>query len=107
MSYNRQKRYSGAVSRNESREGQPMEKTWKYMMEKGDAKASGKEQFFPHPDQGIPYGTNIRDNKFDKAISQVEKVNNSVANWRKKKAEAKVVKLEPKEGEKGAQATSE
>lgn len=80
------------ISRNETTEGRTIEKAWEQLMQDGQIKVVGKETLYPN--EGIPYGTDIRANFWDKAIAETEKVTKAVTAWRKKKADQRKAELE-------------
>lgn len=75
------------LKKNTSTEGETIEETITRMINNGDANFIEKEIIYTPPEKGVLYGTDIRGDKFDKAIENTEKVTNDVRKKRAKKWE--------------------
>lgn len=75
---------TGGINHNETTEGIPVEQMWTEMLESKEIGGlEGKELMYPQ--EGIPYGTDIRGNKWDKAISETDKVTKAITAARERK----------------------
>lgn len=75
----------GGIKRNETVEGLPVERMWSQLKDNQSVGGlEGKELMYPQ--EGIPYGTDIRGNKWDEAINQTEKVTKAITAARDRKA---------------------
>lgn len=99
----------GGIKRNETTEGLPVERMWSQLKDnKSTGNIQGKELMYPQ--EGIPYGTDIRGSKWDKAIGETEKVTKAITASRERKAkkaeerrEAQLKEQAEKRAEKGTE----
>lgn len=79
----------GGIKRNETKEGLPPERMFEMMKDNASTGGlQGKEAIYPM--EGIPYNTDIRSNKWDKAIGETDKISKAIAadrDRKKKRAE--------------------
>lgn len=77
----------GGIKRNETTEGLPPERAWQALKDDmSTGNIQGKTPMYPA--EGIPYGTDIRSNKWDKAVGENDKLSKAIAASRDKKAKA-------------------
>jgi len=99
----------GGIKKNETTEGLPVEKMWAALKDNQSVGGlEGKELMYPQ--DGIPYGTDIRDSKWDKAIGETEKVTKAITAARERKskqaADKRAEMLKKQAEERGEIATS-
>lgn len=90
-----------SISINKAREGEPMEKALQRMINNNEGEAMGKDVIYTRPEDGVPYGTDIRGDKFEKAIANTDKVTAHVRAARDKKYEERRKKMKPVTEEEG------
>ena len=74
----------GGIRRNETTEGLPPERMWQELKE--NQSTGGLEGKTPiYPAEGIPFYTDIRSNKWDKAIAETDKLSKAIAADRDRK----------------------
>lgn len=101
--YRKKNAQKGSIERNESTEGRPIEMMWKQMKDNpSTGTMTGKEMMYPQ--EGIPYGTDIRDNKWDQAINQTNKVTKAITAARKRGQERRAEQLEKQAKERAEKA---
>lgn len=98
----------GGIKRNETVEGLPVERMWSALKDNQNVgNLQGKELMYPQ--EGIPYGTDIRGNKWDKAIGETEKVTKAITAARDRKAkkaeEKRAEQLKKQAEERGEKTT--
>lgn len=102
---------SGSINRNESKQGLPIEKHWQAIKNNPSTQNMiGKETGYSM--DTIPYGTDIRANKWDKAISETNKVTRAIdaaRNRKLKKRQEEIEKMqeEQNKNKEGYTASSE
>lgn len=85
--YNKPVRRKGTINRNESVEGETIERTIQRMLNNNESDMTTKDVIYTRPEDGVPYGTDIRGDKWEKAIETTTKVATHVRNSREKKYE--------------------
>lgn len=91
--YSKKNAPKGSIKRNESQEGRPVEVMWKQMKDNpATGTMTGKEMMYPQ--EGIPYGTDIRGNKWDEAIKQTNKITKAITAARKRGQDRRAEQLE-------------
>lgn len=96
----------GSITRNETVEGRPVERMWRELKENpSTGNISGKELMYPQ--EGIPYGTDIRGNKWDQAIQQTNKVTKAITAARKRGEERRAAQIKKQQEERAAKGTNE
>ena len=74
----------GGIRKNETTEGRTPEQMWQEL--KDNQSTGGLEGKTPiYPAEGIPYNTDIRSNKWDKAIGETDKLSKAIAADRDRK----------------------
>lgn len=92
--YNIQRIGSGSIERNTSKEGETIERTFERLKNGNETKMVGKETIYTRPEDGVVYGTDIRQDRFDKALENAERVTNHIRTTRDKKLEDRKKTLE-------------
>lgn len=82
---------------NQSTEGKTIEQEIERLINDGVPVENEKQPIFTKPSEGVPYGTDVRDDKWDKAIEVNEKINTSIDNIRKMKLVKNEEETEEKE----------
>lgn len=82
-----------SLERNTSVEGETIEQQITRLINDGAPIESEKIPIFTKPSEGVVYGTNIRDDKWEKAIEISDKINTDIDRLRK----LKVVKKDEEE----------
>ena len=107
------KRTATSIEKNESIEGEPIEMQIQRMINNGEVLGEEKQMIYTKPSEGVLYGTNIRDDRQEKAIEMTEKVAADVMRRRelkslaeKQKNEAEKTKGEVQKAEKNDEKTS-
>lgn len=72
--YKKRKRIIGDIDLNTSVEGETIEQQISRMINNGEPIESVKEGLYTKPSDGVKYGTDIRGDKWDKALDTVEKM---------------------------------
>lgn len=104
------KKIISSIKKNTSKEGESIERMFERMMNNNESDLTTKEMLYFRPELGVPYGTDIRQDKFDKALETTDKVTEYIRKKRDKKYEERKEALEnlkKKDKNEGVQATSE
>lgn len=83
--YKISKRTPTSLRINNSTEGETIEQEIERLINDGTPVEHEKQPIFTKPSEGVPYGTDIRGDKWDKAIEVNEKINTNIENIRKMK----------------------
>ena len=88
------KRTATSIEKNESIEGEPIEMQIQRMTNNGEVLGEEKQMIYTKPSEGVLYGTNIRDDRQEKAIEMTENVAADVMRrreWQKNKIQLRKI----------------
>lgn len=91
---------NGSILRNTSKEGETIERVFERMKNGNETNMEGKEMIYTRPENGIAYGTDIRDDKFEKGLENTARVTEHIRNARVSKYEERKKALEEVKGKK-------
>lgn len=99
--YKKIKIKKGSLVRNISKEGEPIERVFERMKNGNETNMTGKETIYTRPENGVVYGTDIRQDKFEKGLENAERVTNHIRDNRAKKYEDRKKAIEELQQNKG------
>lgn len=89
-----------SIRRNESVEGESIEKAIQRMKNNNETELTTKDLIYTRPEDGVVYGTDIRGDKFDRALEKTNKVTEHMRMTRQEKYEERKRLLEEKKAKK-------
>lgn len=83
--YRKPSKVRTSVKRNTSREGESIERMVERLLNNNETDLLVKEAIYNRPELGVVYGTDIRNDKFEKALENTQKVTEYIRSKREEK----------------------